>query len=152
MSSTGLGPSLLGSSLCPPGESGGRLEPGFLGCRVLGGVSGSWAKPLSPLYPQSLQSLLRQCRSLSHLSLAGTDCPLDAVSTWAGSPGGEPPPLALLPKPLGGAATPSQLARGCGDRRVWGDAPCSVPAAGGGLGDFRVQQGEEGTPSTVWTP
>ncbi|NXF35333.1 CARL2 protein, partial [Nyctibius bracteatus] len=29
----------------------------------------------------NLQSLLHQCRSLSHLSLAGTDCPLDAVST-----------------------------------------------------------------------
>ncbi|XP_061863544.1 capping protein, Arp2/3 and myosin-I linker protein 2 [Colius striatus] len=27
----------------------------------------------------NLQSLLRQCRSLSHLSLAGTDCPLDAL-------------------------------------------------------------------------
>ncbi|XP_029821361.1 LOW QUALITY PROTEIN: capping protein, Arp2/3 and myosin-I linker protein 2 [Manacus vitellinus] len=27
----------------------------------------------------SLQSLLRQCHSLSHLSLAGTDCPLDAL-------------------------------------------------------------------------
>ncbi|NXY77578.1 CARL2 protein, partial [Glareola pratincola] len=27
----------------------------------------------------NLQSLLRQCHSLSHLSLAGTDCPLDAV-------------------------------------------------------------------------
>ncbi|KFZ69094.1 Leucine-rich repeat-containing protein 16C, partial [Podiceps cristatus] len=33
----------------------------------------------------NLQSLLRQCRSLSHLSLAGTDCPLDAVSTPAGA-------------------------------------------------------------------
>ncbi|NXJ55616.1 CARL2 protein, partial [Spizaetus tyrannus] len=29
----------------------------------------------------NLQSLLRQCHSLSHLSLASTDCPLDAVST-----------------------------------------------------------------------
>ncbi|KAM6253160.1 capping protein, Arp2/3 and myosin-I linker protein 2 [Porphyrio hochstetteri] len=27
----------------------------------------------------NLQSLLRQCRSLSHLNLAGTDCPLDAL-------------------------------------------------------------------------
>ncbi|XP_075289838.1 capping protein, Arp2/3 and myosin-I linker protein 2 [Opisthocomus hoazin] len=27
----------------------------------------------------NLQSLLRQCRSLAHLSLAGTDCPLDAL-------------------------------------------------------------------------
>ncbi|XP_074958225.1 capping protein, Arp2/3 and myosin-I linker protein 2 [Phalacrocorax aristotelis] len=27
----------------------------------------------------NLQSLLRQCQSLSHLSLAGTDCPLDAL-------------------------------------------------------------------------
>ncbi|NXE09201.1 CARL2 protein, partial [Lophotis ruficrista] len=43
----------------------------------------------------NLQSLLRQCRSLSHLSLAGTDCALDAVraaapagssSTWLVSP------------------------------------------------------------------
>ncbi|NXL04269.1 CARL2 protein, partial [Mesembrinibis cayennensis] len=32
----------------------------------------------------NLQSLLRQCHSLSHLSLAGTDCPLDAVSTCTG--------------------------------------------------------------------
>ncbi|NWI27801.1 CARL2 protein, partial [Sula dactylatra] len=29
----------------------------------------------------NLQSLLCQCHSLSHLSLAGTDCPLDSVST-----------------------------------------------------------------------
>ncbi|NXH79157.1 CARL2 protein, partial [Hydrobates tethys] len=35
----------------------------------------------------NLQSLLRQCRSLSHLSLAGTDCPLDAVSMRSGGPG-----------------------------------------------------------------
>ncbi|NXV91185.1 CARL2 protein, partial [Calonectris borealis] len=35
----------------------------------------------------NLQSLLRQCHSLSYLSLAGTDCPLDAVSTHAGGPG-----------------------------------------------------------------
>ncbi|NXW50368.1 CARL2 protein, partial [Nyctiprogne leucopyga] len=33
----------------------------------------------------NLQSLLHQCHSLSYLSLAGTDCPLDAVSTWAGA-------------------------------------------------------------------
>ncbi|NWZ52258.1 CARL2 protein, partial [Haliaeetus albicilla] len=34
----------------------------------------------------NLQSLLRQCHSLSHLSLASTDCPLDAVSTRTGAP------------------------------------------------------------------
>ncbi|NXE42107.1 CARL2 protein, partial [Ptilorrhoa leucosticta] len=44
----------------------------------------------------NLQSLLRHCHSLSHLSLAGTDCPLDAVSTVQGvlalSPALSPPP------------------------------------------------------------
>ncbi|NXX64317.1 CARL2 protein, partial [Scopus umbretta] len=30
----------------------------------------------------NLQSLLHQCHSISHLSLASTDCPLDAVSTY----------------------------------------------------------------------
>ncbi|NXR22923.1 CARL2 protein, partial [Cinclus mexicanus] len=44
----------------------------------------------------NLQSLLRHCHSLSHLSLAGTDCPLDAVSTMQGvlamSPALSPPP------------------------------------------------------------
>ncbi|NXH83746.1 CARL2 protein, partial [Edolisoma coerulescens] len=44
----------------------------------------------------NLQSLLRHCHSLSHLSLAGTDCPLDAVSTTQGvlavSPALNPPP------------------------------------------------------------
>ncbi|NWU19805.1 CARL2 protein, partial [Dyaphorophyia castanea] len=44
----------------------------------------------------NLQSLLRHCHSLSHLSLAGTDCPLDAVSTMQGvlavSPALGPPP------------------------------------------------------------
>ncbi|NXP76254.1 CARL2 protein, partial [Ramphastos sulfuratus] len=39
----------------------------------------------------NLQSLLHQCHSLSHLSLAGTDCPLDAVSTHAGRPSPQPP-------------------------------------------------------------
>ncbi|NXV24297.1 CARL2 protein, partial [Cepphus grylle] len=49
---------------------------------------------------RNLQSLLRQCRLLSHLSLAGTDCPLDAVSTHAGGPGSEPPlPKTLPPHP-----------------------------------------------------
>ncbi|NWI79361.1 CARL2 protein, partial [Dryoscopus gambensis] len=45
----------------------------------------------------NLQSLLRHCHSLSHLSLAGTDCPLDAVSTMQGvlavSPALSSPPL-----------------------------------------------------------
>ncbi|NWH58266.1 CARL2 protein, partial [Geococcyx californianus] len=40
----------------------------------------------------NLQSLLRRCHSLSHLSLAGTDCAVDAVSTCAGGPGREPHP------------------------------------------------------------
>ncbi|NXO77999.1 CARL2 protein, partial [Sitta europaea] len=44
----------------------------------------------------NLQSLLCHCQSLSHLSLAGTDCPLDAVSTMQGvlavSPALSPPP------------------------------------------------------------
>ncbi|NXR52510.1 CARL2 protein, partial [Hippolais icterina] len=44
----------------------------------------------------NLQSLLHHCHSLSHLSLAGTDCPLDAVSTTQGvlavSPALSPPP------------------------------------------------------------
>ncbi|NXQ19172.1 CARL2 protein, partial [Peucedramus taeniatus] len=44
----------------------------------------------------NLQSLLQHCHSLSHLSLAGTDCPLDAVSTKRGllavSPALTPPP------------------------------------------------------------
>ncbi|NWR62425.1 CARL2 protein, partial [Bucorvus abyssinicus] len=67
----------------------------------------------------NLQSLLRQCRSLSHLSLAGTDCPLDAVSTHAGAPGSEPLPAATLPKtPLAGLMSPPRqlfgaLVHGC---------------------------------------
>ncbi|NWQ90585.1 CARL2 protein, partial [Burhinus bistriatus] len=48
----------------------------------------------------NLQSLLHQCHSLSHLILAGTDCPLDAVSTHTGGPGSEPLPSALPPKTL----------------------------------------------------
>ncbi|NXB73911.1 CARL2 protein, partial [Donacobius atricapilla] len=44
----------------------------------------------------NLQSLFHHCHSLSHLSLAGTDCPLDAVSTMHGvlavSPALSPPP------------------------------------------------------------
>ncbi|NXU33767.1 CARL2 protein, partial [Drymodes brunneopygia] len=44
----------------------------------------------------NLRNLLRHCHSLSHLSLAGTDCPLDAVSTMqrvlAVSPALSPPP------------------------------------------------------------
>ncbi|NWY10657.1 CARL2 protein, partial [Aphelocoma coerulescens] len=34
----------------------------------------------------NLQTLLRHCHSLSHLSLAGTDCPLDAVSALSPPP------------------------------------------------------------------
>ncbi|NWH72122.1 CARL2 protein, partial [Piaya cayana] len=34
----------------------------------------------------NLQSFLHQCHSLSHLNLAGTDCALDAVSTFTGGP------------------------------------------------------------------
>ncbi|NXP45697.1 CARL2 protein, partial [Heliornis fulica] len=65
----------------------------------------------------NLQCLLRQCRSLSHLSLAGTDCPLDAVS--AHPPGGshqQTPALTPLPKPChaaggwGGGAVQTLLA------------------------------------------
>ncbi|NWT73318.1 CARL2 protein, partial [Prunella himalayana] len=49
----------------------------------------------------NLQSLLQHCHSLSHLSLAGTDCPLDAVSTMQGllavSPAlSAPPPLGCV--------------------------------------------------------
>ncbi|NWH28625.1 CARL2 protein, partial [Grus americana] len=47
----------------------------------------------------NLQSLLRQCHSLSYLSLAGTDCPLDAVSTRLGGAGSEPLPSVPLLKP-----------------------------------------------------
>ncbi|NWS41282.1 CARL2 protein, partial [Probosciger aterrimus] len=57
-----------------------------------------------------LQNLLHQCHSLSHLSLASTDCPLDTVSTY-----GEGPSSDLSPNPCcaaGGAATPSCLAQG----------------------------------------
>ncbi|NXX17832.1 CARL2 protein, partial [Podargus strigoides] len=46
----------------------------------------------------TLQSLLRQCRSLSHLSLAGTDCPLDAVTY--------PIPSPIHPGAVRGAAAP----------------------------------------------
>ncbi|KFP19667.1 Leucine-rich repeat-containing protein 16C, partial [Egretta garzetta] len=67
-----------------------------------------------------LQSLLRQCRSLSHLSLAGTDCPLDAVSTWAGGPGGEPLPSAQLPKPLGAPAGSSSIWLASPPRQLFG--------------------------------
>ncbi|NXW38445.1 CARL2 protein, partial [Phaetusa simplex] len=60
----------------------------------------------------NLQTLLRQCHSLSHLSLAGTDCPLDAVSTHTGraaAPAGSSSTrLVSLPQQLFGA-----LVRGC---------------------------------------
>lgn len=70
--------------LCARQEGAVRLELGFQGCRVLGGGWDSGAKLLNPLCSQNLQSLLQHCHSLSHLSLAGTDCPLDAVSTTQG--------------------------------------------------------------------
>ncbi|NWW52635.1 CARL2 protein, partial [Pedionomus torquatus] len=53
----------------------------------------------------NLQSLLRHCHSLSYLSLAGTDCPLDAVSTQ-GAPGPS--------SPSQNPATLFQLAKGSG--------------------------------------
>ncbi|NXC70394.1 CARL2 protein, partial [Anhinga anhinga] len=48
----------------------------------------------------NLQSLLHQCHSLSHLSLAGTDCPLDAVTP----PRARPIPSPLHPWAVRGAA------------------------------------------------
>ncbi|NXH12439.1 CARL2 protein, partial [Bucco capensis] len=55
-----------------------------------------------------LQALLQQCRSLSHLSLAGTDCPLDAVSSHTGA--ASPQSSSQIPVTLlAGAANPSQL-------------------------------------------
>ncbi|NXN68162.1 CARL2 protein, partial [Himantopus himantopus] len=47
----------------------------------------------------NLQSLLRQCHSLSHLILAGTDCPLDAVT--------HPIPFPIPPRAARGAAAPA---------------------------------------------
>ncbi|NXT39207.1 CARL2 protein, partial [Pelecanoides urinatrix] len=47
----------------------------------------------------NLQSLLRQCHSLSYLSLAGTDCPLDAVT--------RPTPSPVHPRAVRGAAAPA---------------------------------------------
>ncbi|NXF49668.1 CARL2 protein, partial [Oceanites oceanicus] len=47
----------------------------------------------------NLQSLLSQCHSLSHLSLAGTDCPLDAVT--------RPIPSPIHPRAVRGAAVPA---------------------------------------------
>lgn len=85
---------------CAQQEGGHRLELRFQGCGVLGGGWDSGANLLSPLCSQNLQSLLRHCHSLSHLSLAGTDCPLDAVSTVQGvlalSPALSPPPSPAL--------------------------------------------------------
>lgn len=78
------------------------------------GGSGSWPKPLSPLCPQNLQSLLSRCHSLSHLSLAGTDCPLDAVSSHARRAGSKPLPSAPLPKTCcaaGGCCHPKPAGR-----------------------------------------
>ncbi|NXN42239.1 CARL2 protein, partial [Rhinoptilus africanus] len=48
----------------------------------------------------NLQSLLHQCHSLSHLSLAGTDCPLDAVI--------HPIPSPIPPRAVRGAAAPAE--------------------------------------------
>ncbi|NXS40948.1 CARL2 protein, partial [Balaeniceps rex] len=53
----------------------------------------------------NLQSLLHQCHLISHLSLAGTDCPLDAVSTshpmlWSTSHSSSP----IHPRAVRGAA------------------------------------------------
>ncbi|NWT11134.1 CARL2 protein, partial [Vireo altiloquus] len=65
----------------------------------------------------NLQSLLRHCHSLSHLSLAGTDCPLDAVSTMQGV-------LAVSPA-LGPPPSPSCV-RGCsvsGSSSTWLTSP-----------------------------
>ncbi|KAK1213033.1 CARL2 protein, partial [Pygoscelis papua] len=53
----------------------------------------------------NLQSLLRQCHSLSHLSLAGTDCPLDAVTP----PIARPIPSPIHPWAVRGAAAPAGL-------------------------------------------
>ncbi|NXW04819.1 CARL2 protein, partial [Fregetta grallaria] len=47
----------------------------------------------------NLQSLLSQCHSLSHLSLAGTDCPLDAVT--------HPIPSPIHPRAVRGTAVPA---------------------------------------------
>ncbi|NXW67800.1 CARL2 protein, partial [Hirundo rustica] len=56
----------------------------------------------------NLQSLLRHCHSLSHLSLAGTDCPLDAVSTTQG---------VLAPSPALSPPPPPGCVRGCSASR-----------------------------------
>lgn len=129
------------------------------GCWV--GGSGSWAKPLSPLCLQNLQSLLRQCHSLSHLSLASTDCPLDAVSTRAGGPEREPLPSAPLPKQWHAAGECCHpIAAGMGLRRqgvrgAVGSQPSDVPLCAhccGWAGGLGVQQEEEGSPSMGQTP
>lgn len=117
------------------------------------GVSGSWAKPLSPLCPQNLQSLLRQCHSLSHLSLAGTDCPLDAVSTRAGGPLSKPLPSAPLPKlcrTAGGCCHPIPAGTGLrrqGMRRAAGSQPSDVPTATGGMRDSGFSRRKKGAPA-----
>ncbi|NXN14402.1 CARL2 protein, partial [Indicator maculatus] len=61
----------------------------------------------------NLQSLLHQCHLLSHLSLAGTDCALDAVSTHTGGPSPQPPSQshAMLLGVLGGLF--DALLQGC---------------------------------------
>ncbi|NWW91783.1 CARL2 protein, partial [Rhynochetos jubatus] len=51
----------------------------------------------------NLQCLFRQCHSLSHLSLAGTDCPLDAVTP----PTARPIPSPIHPWAVQGAAAPA---------------------------------------------
>jgi len=112
---------------------------------------GSWsrAKLLSALCLQNLQSLLRQCRSLAHLSLAGTDCPLDAVSTGAGGHSSKPLPSApsrnratllrvLLPHP-----------RAVEMGRAWGSQPSDALLCAHcqeGLGDSGFSRRKKGAP------
>ncbi|KAF1537721.1 Capping protein, Arp2/3 and myosin-I linker protein 2, partial [Eudyptes schlegeli] len=57
----------------------------------------------------NLQSLLRQCHSLSHLSLAGTDCPLDAVNPFSTSHSSSHTPSPIHPWAVRGAAAPAGL-------------------------------------------
>ncbi|OPJ78059.1 leucine-rich repeat-containing protein 16C isoform A [Patagioenas fasciata monilis] len=54
---------------CPKGLQSLSLARTMLTAKAAPGAGDPW----------NLQSLLHQCRALSHLSLAGTDCPLDAL-------------------------------------------------------------------------